>query len=331
MDNSQFSHWTDDPDLLDRYVLERVGQSERTLLEQHLLECEQCQRVVQQEREFVAGITLSGRERMKERLREALKSRETNVFQRYQFISLAAAVLIILIGLGVFRFYVGSLEWPVKFSSRNYVVKQSAGDSSATTGGKKERSASQAENSAGRNLAGTGAPAHQETELNNVDDFQKEIGHDRNPKAFWLLGTVVMTSETDGKVHFSAKTENEGIREKRIGEKFSGQTRVFTIRENGDSQTITLRQRSSKFLPNAQMKQSVDDRTIQTLVEKTPRGLNLTLYCDTLFQSSQIQQATIEPATKDSLIIVLANERIAYRIPGGWSAQQSTSTNIERR
>ncbi len=329
MDNSRFSHWTDDPELLDRYVLERVGQSECELLEQHLLECEQCQRVVQQERELVAGITLSGRERMKGVLRESLKNGETNVFQRYQFISLAAAVFIILIGLGVFRFYVGSLEWPVKFSSRNYVVKQSAGDSSAATGEKKERSMSQAENSASGNLAGT--PAHQETELNNADDFQKEIGEDRNPKAFWLLGTVIMTSETNDKVHLSAKAENKEIREKRMAEKFSGQPRVFTIRKDGASQTITLRQQLSKFLPDAQMKQSVDDRTIQTLVEKTPRGLNLTLYRDTLFQSFQIQQATIEPTTEDSLIIVLANERIAYRIPGGWSAQQSTNTNIERR
>lgn len=331
MDNSQFLHWTDDPDLLDRYVLERVGQSECELLEHHLLECEQCRRVVQQERELVAGIVLSGRERMKGVLRESLKSGETNVFQRYQFISLAAAVLIILIGLGVFRFYVGSLEWPVKFSSRNYVVKQSAGDSSAATGGAKERSALQAENSASGNMAGTGTPAHQETELNNVDDFQTELGGDRNPKAFWLLGTVVMTSETNGKVHLSAKAENEEIREKRMEEKFSGQGRVFTIRKDGVSQTITLRQQLSKFLPDAQMKQSVDDRTIQTLVEKTPRGLNLTLYRDTLFQSFQIQQATIEPTTQDSLIIVLANERIAYRIPGGWSAQQSTNTKIERR
>jgi hypothetical protein len=189
----------------------------------------------------------------------------------------------------------------------------------------------QAENSAAGNLAGAGAPAHQETALNNVDDFQNEIGRDRNPKAFWLLGTVIMTPETDGKIHLSSKVENEGTREKRMEKKFLGQSRVFTIQKDGASQSITLRQRSSEFLPFAQVKKSVDDRTIQTLVEKTPQGLNLTLYRDTLFQNSQIQQATIEPVTKDSLIVILANEHIAYRIPGGWSAQQSTKTNFERR
>ncbi len=331
MDNSQFSHWTDDSDLLDRYVLERVGQPERALLEEHLRECERCRHVVQDERELLAGIKLSGREKMKELLRGSLKSEEVNIFQRYQFISLAAAVLVILIGLGVFRFYVGSFEWPVKFSSRNYIVKQSSGDTSATTGGKEDRSASQAENSAGGNPAGAGGPPHPETELNNVDSFQNEIGNDRNAKAFWLLGRVVMTLQPNSKMHLSAKADNEGQQEKSMEKKFLGQNRVFTIRRDGASQTITLRQRSLEFLPYEQMKKNVDDRTIQTLVEKTPQGLALTLYRDTLFQSSQIQQAIIEPVTEDSLIIVLANERIAYHIPGGWSARQSTNTTIERR
>jgi hypothetical protein len=331
MDNPQHRHWTDDSELLDRFILDRIDQSERVPLDQHLLECERCRRIVRTESEFVAGIKLSGREKLKEVLRESLKSEEVNIFQRYQFISLAAAVLVILIGLGVFRFYVGSFEWPVKFSSRNYIVKQSVGDSSTTAERKKERSASQEENSEAEDLAAAGAPAHQKTASNNVDDFQNEIGRDRNPKAFWLLGTVIMTPETDGKIHLSSKAENEGTREKRMEKKFLGQSRVFAIQKDGASQTITLRQRSSEFLPSAQAKKGVDDRTIQTLVEKTPQGLNLTLYRDTLFQNSQIQQATIEPVTKDSLIVILANEHIAYRIPGGWSAQQSTKTNFERR
>ena len=331
MDNPQHRHWTDDSELLDRFILDRIDQSARVPLDQHLLECERCRRIVQTESEFVAGIKLSGREKLKEVLRESLKSEEVNIFQRYQFISLAAAVLVILIGLGVFRFYVGSFEWPVKFSSRNYIVKQSVGDSSTTAEWKKERSAFQEKTSEAEDLAAAGAPAHQKAAVNNVDDFQNEIGRDRNPKAFWLLGTVTMTPETDGKIHLSSKAENEGTREKRMEKKLLGQSRVFAIQKDGASQTITLRQRSSEFLPSAQVKKGVDDRTIRTLVEKTRQGLNLTLYRDTLFQNSQIQQATIEPVTKDSLILILANEHIAYRIPGGWSAQQTTKTNFERR
>lgn len=330
MDNSQFSHWTDDPDLLDRYVLERVEPSERALLEQHLRACGRCRRVVQDERELLAGITLSGREKMKELLRESLKSEEANVFQRYQFISLAAAVLVILVGLGVFRYYVGSIEWPVKFSSRTYIVKQGARDSSATSERKDELSASQADkpmareprqdqtpqagNPPGGNLAGAGASARGESASGSSDNVQNEVEHDRNPEAFWLLGTVTMTPETNGQIHLSAQTENE--RKKGMEKKFFGQSRVFRIRKDGVSQTITLRQRSSELLPPGKGKQGVDDRIIQTLVQKTSQGLNLTFYRDKPFQRSQIQQATIEPVTKDSLIIILANERIAYRIPG---------------
>ena len=146
MDNPQHRHWTDDSELLDRFILDRIDRSERVPLDQHLLECERCRRIMRAESEFVAGIKLSGREKLKEVLRDSLKSEEANIFQRNQFISLAAAVLVILTGLGVFRFYVGSFEWPVKFSSRNYIVKQNVGDSSTTAQRKKERPASQEEN-----------------------------------------------------------------------------------------------------------------------------------------------------------------------------------------
>jgi len=308
MDSNQSPHWTDDSDLLDRYVLERLGQPELADLQQHLRECERCQHIVQDERDLLAGITLSGREKMKELLRESLKKEEANVFQRYQLVSLAAAVMVILVGLGVFRYYVGSIEWPVRFSSKTYVVKQGTRDSSAASEQKEEPLPSQAENPASGDLTGGN-------------------GSGRAAGTFWLIGRVIIIPESKGDERLAARTEDG-----ETGQKSSlDGSRKFSIQRNGVSQIITVRQRSSDFLPASHSKKSPDNRTIETLVEKNPQGLSLTLFRDTLFLDSQIQHASIEPVTEDSLIVNVANERIAYRIPGGWSAQQSIEPNRERR
>jgi len=66
-------------------------------------------------------------------------------------------------------------------SSRNYLSSRAWGFKRHSR--TEERTvASQEENSEAEDLAAAGAPAQQKTALNNGDDFQNEIGRDRNPK-----------------------------------------------------------------------------------------------------------------------------------------------------
>jgi len=310
---STSSHWTDDADVLDRYVLGRLEEAERALLDRHLSGCGQCLKKVRAERELAAGIKLAGREKLKTALRRSLKTDEANIFQRYQLIGLAAAVLVVLVGLGIFRFYSGGIEWPVKFSSKNYIIKKGPGDSSVAGKGNGAQQASQNENRVAGEASGDLASHAEES---GASDGQ-------NAGSFWLLGTVVMIPESDGQTHASA--------EKTLPAKFSKQGEIFIIHKDGVSQTITLAQQALHLLPQVQIRQTGPHRSIQTLVEKTAGGLRLTLYQAQLFKESQIRRATIEPVTEDSLIVDVADEHIAYHFPGGWSAQASTKTNFEHR
>ncbi|HTY10832.1 MAG TPA: hypothetical protein VMF88_07150 [Bacteroidota bacterium] len=310
---SNSSHWTDDADVLDRYVLGRLEESERTLLDRHLSGCEQCSKQVEAEREFAAGIKLAGREKLREALRQSLKTDEANSFQRYQLIGLAAAVLVVLVGLGIFRFYSGGIEWPVKFSSKNYIIKQGPADSSAAAQGSAIRQSPQNENLGTESANGNQAPHAEESAL----------PEGQSAGSFWLLGTVVMIPESGAHTPASA--------ERSLPAKFSKQGEVFIIHQDGVSQTITLAQRTLHLLPHGQVNQSSAYKTVQTLVERTANGLSLTLYQEKLFRESQIRRATIEPVTEDSLIVDVEHEHIAYHIPGGWGAQPSTKTNFEHR
>jgi len=326
MENYQSPHWTDDSDLLDRFVMKRVSESERTDLEQHLRGCERCQRMVQKERELAAGVRLLGREKMKELLRASFKKEEANVFQRYQFVSLAAAVMVILVGLGVFRYYYGSIEWPVKFAHRTYVVKRGTQDSSSASEENEKLYPSQSDEATARE------PGHdQASQAESQAPGDLPHGSGRSTGTFWLVGRVVIIPESNGEERVAARSEDEGQGGNGGQKLSSGGSRRFSIQRNGLSQIITMRQQSSEFLPKSKNKEGLDNRAIETLVERTPQGLHLTLFRDTLFEDSQIQHASIEPVTEDSLIVNVANERIAYRIPGGWSAQQSTKPTFERR
>lgn len=340
---SNDTHWTNDPSLLEEFVLDRVEPAKRSVLEEHLRSCSRCRVAVGHERELVAGIRLAGRQELKAKLRDQLKKEEISPFQRYQMISLAAAIFVILVGLGIFRLYFGSFVWPTKFSSRHYIIKQNTFDSSGDHGSKeappkteRDRSFSSAEQAPSGNAgasSGMGAAGGAEMERGVAGRDLEESESEGHRKAFWLLGTVIMKVEPSVRISAAAKAEQSEGKGKGTEEEFAGRGRVIKIRKDGASQTITLRQLPSGALAKRRdlLSSKAEFGTVRTLVEKTRKGLNLTMYRETLLGSTKFQQATIEPITDDSLIVDLPNERIAYRIPGGWSAQQSTPPTLEGR
>jgi hypothetical protein len=348
MDNQEHIHWTEDPELLARYALDHVEETQRRLLDEHLASCFECRDAVRKERELAAGIRLSGRERLKARLRERVKLEEPNFLRRYQLVSLAAAVIVIFIALGFFRFYFGSFEWPSKFSSRKYILSQSMPDSGKAAGEEARLSKPEADREAESvqpsppldNLAArgsAGAEGRTETGLSDLKSVERDFAAAENEKAFWLLGTITVIHDAAGDVQqpaaLSIGQAEEASKAKSIEKKYQTQGHAFTIRKAGASQTITLSQRPSRDLPESRLSKSGGEiaHFVQTLVERTSKGLNITMYLDAPTGMSNIQQATVEPVTEDSLVVTLGNERIAYRIPGGWGSPQSTKTDIEGR
>ena len=343
MDNQENIHWTDDPELLARYALGHIEDAHRRLLDDHLAVCDACRNAVRREKELASGIRLAGRQHLRERLRERLKAAEPNFLRRYQLASLAAAIIVISIGIGFFRFYFGSFEWPSKFSSRKYVLRQSSPDSSKSTeeiadAGKPEpemKSGSQEPSALSDNLAARGAAGTSESGLSETKSVETASQPEGHARAIWLLGTITVIRDVRGdtginKALSPARTE-KSAKEKSDTKYYAERTRTLTIRKGSTSQMITLSERAASSLPESRLSRYDAARSVQTLIEHTPAGLRITMYRDVPAVTSHIHDATIEPVTDDSLVVTMGNERIAYRIPGGWASSPSSKTDNERR
>ncbi len=108
------SHWTDDDDLVSRFVLHQLPQAEEEQLSSHLSTCEQCQRAVKEETLFAARMKLAGRSALKERLKSRLSREKERVpaflpgmpsHSRIPWMRIAsvAAVAVIIVVVGVYN------------------------------------------------------------------------------------------------------------------------------------------------------------------------------------------------------------------------------------
>ena len=347
MNNQENIHWTDNPELLAQYALGRIEGDQLLSLDNHLTGCDACRTAVIREKELAAGIRLAGRQHLKERLRARIKTAEPNFLRRYQLASLAAAIIVVSLGIGFFRLYFGSFEWPTKFSSRKYILRQSLPDSSTSTTEKpaqeiadaskpetEMRPESQAPSALSDNLAarGTGgASGNSEVGIRNLEKVAASPA--QQSRAIWLLGTITVVHNAQGHTAMTQSlpsAQNESTAKVKLDAKqYAEGTRTLTIRKDALSQIVTLSERPVSSLPESQQGKYNVARAVQTLVEQTQNGLAITMYREGPALTSRIQNATIEPVTDDSLVVTMGNERIAYRIPGGWGS--SSKTDNERR
>jgi hypothetical protein len=101
--NSQ--HWASDPEKVEAFVLHRIDESERVSCTAHLNQCEECRRIVQEERELVAGIRYVGHKEMKRRVRQWVQSGQGKQFDWTQAASLAAAIILMLGAVFTIRWF----------------------------------------------------------------------------------------------------------------------------------------------------------------------------------------------------------------------------------
>jgi hypothetical protein len=105
-------HWTEDDDLLTRFILGRLSDDERRQLEIHLHICPRCRQTVQAEQELASGIRLYGRENLKGHLRQriAAKATHSRSILTWQRALSAAAVLVIVTGISIYNGWFPGLE-----------------------------------------------------------------------------------------------------------------------------------------------------------------------------------------------------------------------------
>jgi hypothetical protein len=128
-------HWTDDDELLSKFVLHQLPAGEEAALSSHLSTCGKCRHAVNEETTIVAGARLAGRAALKEQLRLRLSESEQRVTASpmrkpagyqvpwRQFASVAAVVTI-LIAVGVFNNWFISNSWNKSTPQEQVAQKQ---------------------------------------------------------------------------------------------------------------------------------------------------------------------------------------------------------------
>ena len=105
MKEKNLQHWASDPEKVEAFVLHRIDESERVSCTAHLNQCEECRRVIQEERELVAGIRYAGRKEMKLRLKRWIQRGQGKRFDWIQAASLAAAIILMLGAVFTIRWF----------------------------------------------------------------------------------------------------------------------------------------------------------------------------------------------------------------------------------
>ncbi len=325
-------HWTENPELLEQYILGNILQEERVVLEKHLQECEQCKTLVTQELSLAEGIRAYGRKKMKGKLAQHIERENRNPLQRY-LVSLAAAVVIMIGGIAVYQMWFGPMQFPQKFGSTQYVFKEVEEKNISDKKIEEKKSEEPIKEKQQLEEISDIAESTVETERLNEEKRENLAFKDEDKtitsapsvnnisrRAMWIVGTVVPISVGRDRSMPSAATQSfaEGLqkRDNFAAKKSKSETQKVNLAVKNTSQNIVLEQRPSNTLQTKNIAAG-----IQTLVEETDDGIALTLYPDSLFTSTELENAIVENISDDSLIVHISNQSIVYHLPQEFSVQ----------
>lgn len=349
MEEENKTYWTDDDEIVAKYVLGQITPEEKERLDAEIAGYEAGRAKLQEEMEIAAGIRRHGRDVMKMQLRTKLRRARATQFSSYYYIGLAAAVLIVAVGIGAYQIWFSDLTAPKQFHEQEIVLTPPEEESiteeqspvqpveSAPDAERAESALDQKNVQQDQQIAASGAD-----ELKNAESVtaQKSIqppaaamaeaGADAEvdqpsaagqTQAIWLIGKVVMISDRAEPPSIAAANEK---RERTMAKQKAAEAiaeRPVTIKRRAKDEGITLQQRAIKDLPaGLAQRKDAKELTVQTLLERSDAGISLTLYGDAV-NEEDLQEAVVERMTDDSLVVSLPHQRIAFRLPSGWNSQ----------
>ncbi len=387
MSNLEQEHWTDNEDLLEKFVLERLSESVLQEMKQHLVLCPRCRKKVEREQRIVGAAKGLGRALLKQRLRENLKAHAERRIPLPHILS-AAALIAIIIGVGTYyRWYQPTppsdlipmpKEQPIaqqttessqeKITADNRVADadvqhgldktsetesniesgkdqvkaapvESSDDFQASIKGKRESESIPSREKVGR-LEGVAGEVDKKRTAGNdfrrdvANEIQKNaepaaIGFAKESDALWIEGQVQMKESAaqnqlreevqvaGGEISRSRKNKDEVLAD-------SPQERRISLRQ----EKITLEQKSVAQLPSSKLlrQQQIGTKQVQTLVEETPTGLQLTMFFESSLDSTLLAEATVEQISADSLVVFLDGQVITYKLPATFTGTKKINT-----
>lgn len=325
----------DDHELLERFVLEKLTESERAELDEHLRTCEVCRKAVHIERMMAAGARRLGRDEAKERLARRLSLDRHTTFP-WRTLA-AAAVIITLIGVSITsRWFatreplppspeLGQVHTPAVGEDQRADAKKSdyAAPSparkkeEAATGGKGAAAESVMPYAPAAAAPQTEAPkenfasANKARKLTSAMDEEKinATGLLERSQSFWTAGTVLQQPAEEGaRLRDALLKPAAPARVEKDADALSVQNEI---------RAVSISQRSAADLPQARqaLQKQTTPTQVQTLVEQREGGVHLTLYLDSLVDETALKNSTVRQVGPDSAIVRIANQEIGYRIP----------------
>ena len=340
MSDETRKHWTDDEDLLARFVLGRLDAAEISALQQHLIDCPRCAEAVRAEQLLAAGIKRAGREEMKERLATRLGQQRSYHFNWYQAVGIAATI-VLLVTIAVRNDWFSSMEPQYagreKSDSMARPTRETPVPHDAYLPASKEAQKPRASGGESKTMAGAEAKPGKELKKSELDEIRVVVqekekraepvtmalgkGERSQPEkmqpALMSVATDVRELWTDGTVihppviRFADQAANVPADAKALSivEK--------TLKAGFDTTSVSVTQRLVSALPAARRISQKPDR-VQTLLRQGPNGVSLTLYSDTIVSPQDLSGALLEIAGEDSLVLHVGRKVIGYKTPRGW-------------
>ncbi len=331
--------------MVEQYVLGKLSPEEMLRLDAEISDCEPCKALIEQEREIAAGIRRHGRDRMKADLRKRLRRDRSSQFYSFQYIGMAAAVVVIAIGIGLYQIWFSDLVAPKKFGNQQIIVttkkdtsvKEVKRDQAEESRHSERLITEQSERT--MRLQKEPATVEQRTPPARAAEVPVEALADGSsdeprvqpsaaasqqaagaaaveqiPSTIWLIGNVVMISERSGET-MQKSSADRSMKER--------STRGATSSEMAAAKPmhrdrIVLRHRAVKELPAERVRQKAEPKQIESMLERTDDTLVLTLYDDSM-NDETLEKAVVESFTDDLIVVALPNQRITYRLPSGWN------------
>lgn len=325
------AHWTEDDEVLDRYVLGRIDPAAKRVLDEHLETCAQCQVTVRRAQELLAGIRRLGRDELKTRLARRLEGAVRPTVPWPHVIS-AAAVLVIAVGVAIYAFWTPLETWYEGDQSRTIsdtaspaasVVERAHEESERTRrddiAARNETLLGEIDRIKGEDQKIVAAPSPKVAAEPNRELETRATAGGASPISEWITGVIVPAGKKDAGAQPGLPDEADAQERKRL--EAADREAPSALRQEGaavsQAVALELRQQPLRELPLSKQQSQVAQahQTVETLLEQTPQGLRMTLYLDQAIPDPEFQAAEVRAVTEDSLVIFLPRQQIAYKIP----------------
>jgi len=359
MPDSHNIHWTTDAELLAQFVMRHLESDQLEKLEAHLRGCPLCRDAVRAEQEIAAGVRRAGRDALKRRIARSVDEKEPAV-SWYRIVAVAAAI-VILVTLGITNKWFFHSETKLADSGlksdsiaprteasplqppedKGQLEKQQLADAAKSAAGSKRDQRESQGGGVDKTLElheKDGKPDFKASEpvaLNKSENApmkaeRLDVAEAPPPtREIWVEGEVLapekMLRRLNGLNGRGKDSASQNLLDKKsaqasmMSQKAGAKTEVAEI-------PVTAEQRSLSALPPARKNETVQAAAIQMLLRREATGLSITLFSDSAISQSDLRDARVRTVRDDSMILLLGNTHIGYRLPPGWldrSMQQS--------